>query len=89
MCVLSSPTDPDLALYTIAETSQKEVSAAAAELSSAKSLLHAPQSAYGFIPDFSWSCGLFDPVYQHLLKQPKGDVQSTRVAPFCPSPKKF
>lgn len=66
MCVLSSPTDPDLALYTIAETSQKEVSAAAAVLSSAKSLLHAPQSAYSLIPDFSWSRVPSDPVYQCL-----------------------
>lgn len=48
MRILSSPTDLDLALYNIikrSQKSQKEVSAATAELSSAKSLLHAPQSA--------------------------------------------
>lgn len=65
MHILSSPTDSDLALYNIAKTSQKEVSAATAELSSAESLLHASQSAPNLIPDFSWSCVLSDPLSQH------------------------
>lgn len=40
-----SPTNSDLVLYNIAKTSQKEVSAATAQLCSTKTLPHASQFA--------------------------------------------
>lgn len=85
MHILSLPTDSDLALGNVAKTSQKESSAATAELSSAIFHLRVFQSAPSLIPDLPWSCVPPDPVAQYLCysnSRETGNLQALHHSVF-------